>query len=48
MVVDEAHNMAAYRRPNGAVDKRQAYILGEILSRRMTYFSADDSDAPQG
>ncbi|GAB4423905.1 MAG: helicase-related protein [Anaerolineae bacterium] len=36
--VDEAHKMAAYRRPNGAVDKREAYKLGEILSRHSTHF----------
>jgi SNF2 family DNA or RNA helicase len=36
--VDEAHKMAAYRKPNGYIDKREAYILGEILSKHSTHF----------
>jgi SNF2 family DNA or RNA helicase len=35
--VDEAHKMAAYRKPNGYIDKREAYILGEILSKHSTH-----------
>ncbi len=38
VIVDEAHRMAAYRRPNGSTDKTDAYKLGEILSRRATHF----------
>jgi len=38
VVVDEAHKMAAYRRPNGSVRKTQAYKLGEVLSRHTTHF----------
>ncbi len=37
VVVDEAHKMAAYRRPNGSVRKTQAYELGEVLSRHSTH-----------
>ena len=38
VIVDEAHNMAAYRMPNGRVDERLAYKLGKILSRRSKHF----------
>lgn len=38
VVVDEAHKMAAYLRPNGSVRKTQAYQLGEVLSRHSTHF----------
>jgi superfamily II DNA or RNA helicase len=38
VVVDEAHKMAAYRRPNGSVRKTQAYELGEVLSRHTAHF----------
>ncbi len=36
--VDEAHKLAAYRRPNGSIKKTQAYLLGEILSKHSTHF----------
>ena len=38
VIVDEAHKMAAYRRPNGSIRKTQAYELGEVLSRHTTHF----------
>jgi hypothetical protein len=38
VIVDEAHKLAAYRRPNGSIQKTQAYQLGEILSRHATHF----------
>ena len=38
VIVDEAHKMAAYVRPNGSTEKTQAYRLGEVLSRRSTNF----------
>lgn len=38
VVVDEAHKMAAYLRPNNSVRKTQAYRLGEVLSRHSTHF----------
>jgi SNF2 family DNA or RNA helicase len=38
VVVDEAHKMAAYRRPNGSIRRTQAYELGEVLSRHTTHF----------
>lgn len=38
VIVDEAHKLAAYRRPNGAIEKRQAYELGETLTRHTTHF----------
>jgi superfamily II DNA or RNA helicase len=38
IIVDEAHKMAAYLRPNGSIQKTQAYRLGEVLSRRGTHF----------
>ena len=38
VIVDEAHHMAAYRRPNGSTERTDAYKLGEILSRHSTHF----------
>lgn len=38
VIVDEAHKLAAYRRPNGSIVRTQAYELGEVLSRRATHF----------
>jgi len=38
VIVDEAHNMAAYRAPNGRIDERLAYKLGKTLSRRSKHF----------
>ncbi len=38
VIVDEAHKLAAYRRPNGSVRKTQAYELGETLTRHTTHF----------
>ncbi len=38
VIVDEAHKLAAYRRPNGSVQKTQAYELGEVLARHTTHF----------
>ena len=38
VIVDEAHKMAAYRRPSDAVRKTQAYELGETLTRHTTHF----------
>ena len=38
VIVDEAHKMAAYRRPNGSIRKTQAYELGETLARHSTHF----------
>ena len=38
VIVDEAHKMAAYLRPNGSIRKTDAYELGEILSRHATHF----------
>lgn len=38
VIVDEAHKLAAYRRPNGSIQRTQAYQLGEILSRHTTHF----------
>ncbi len=38
VIVDEAHKMAAYVRPNGSTRKTQAYRLGEILSQYTTHF----------
>jgi len=38
VIVDEAHKMAAYRRPNGSIRKTQAYELGETLARHTTHF----------
>ena len=38
VIVDEAHKMAAYRRPNGTVRKTKAYELGEVLARHSTHF----------
>ncbi len=38
VVVDEAHYLAAYAQPNGAVRKTQAYKLGEILAHHTTHF----------
>ncbi len=37
VIVDEAHKLAAYRRPNGSIQKTQAYQLGETLSRHATH-----------
>jgi len=37
VIVDEAHKMAAYRRPNGSIRRTQAYELGEVLSRHTTH-----------
>ncbi|MBN2390635.1 MAG: DUF3883 domain-containing protein [Anaerolineae bacterium] len=38
VIVDEAHKMAAYRRPNDTIRKTQAYELGETLTRHTTHF----------
>jgi len=38
VIVDEAHKLAAYRRPNGSIQRTQAYQLGETLSRHATHF----------
>jgi superfamily II DNA or RNA helicase len=38
VIVDEAHSMAAYKRPNGSIERTQAYQLGETLSRRALHF----------
>jgi SNF2 family DNA or RNA helicase len=38
VIVDEAHKMAAYLRPNDSIRKTGAYELGEILSRHATHF----------
>ncbi len=38
VIVDEAHKMAAYRRPTGSIQKTQAYELGEVLSRHTIHF----------
>ncbi|MBN1889078.1 MAG: DEAD/DEAH box helicase family protein, partial [Thermoflexales bacterium] len=38
VIVDEAHKLAAYLRPNGSVHKTQAYELGEVLARHTTHF----------
>ena len=38
VIVDEAHKLAAYRRPNGSILKTQAYELGEVLSRMAIHF----------
>jgi superfamily II DNA or RNA helicase len=37
VIVDEAHKLAAYVRPNGSIYKTQAYQLGEVLSRHTTH-----------
>jgi superfamily II DNA or RNA helicase len=38
VIVDEAHSMAAYKRPNGSIRRTHAYQLGEVLSRRSLHF----------
>lgn len=38
VIVDEAHNMAAYKRPNGSIRRTHAYELGEVLSRHSLHF----------
>lgn len=38
VIVDEAHKLAAYRKPNGSTVKTQAYELGEVLTRRAIHF----------
>ncbi|MDY7075907.1 MAG: helicase-related protein [Chloroflexota bacterium] len=38
VIADEAHKMAAYRRPNDSIRKTQAYELGEVLAKHTTHF----------